>query len=396
METRLIAALAESVAGGQVNVSVLCREIGISRKHYYELRRRFIDGGAEAVLVGKSRRPRHSPGRLAPGIEERIVRWRKDLIENGWSAGPRTIRTHLGREGLDPLPATSTIHNVLRRHGLVDAQPHKRPRSAMVRFEYDAPNACWQLDGMETKLADGTMACILCVTDDHSRKTMNMLAAAGETTEAAWECTQAAIVMHGPPARMLTDRGNALNGHPTRQSEFRRRLRLRGIQPISSRGYHPQTCGKNERSHQDVITWLAARPAARTLEELQTLIDEYTELFNSWRPHQSIGDLTPDQRYNARPKAGPIGAVEPERCTVTTVRVSSRGEIRSGGTSIQLGRCWQGATVTVMRDDLNVVILSNHEVIRRLVIDPTKRYQGNGRPHPRGPKPHPRRVLPMS
>lgn len=395
METKLVAALAESVKG-PVNVAALCRDLGISRKHYYTLRRRFVDGGAEAVLTSRSRRPLHSPAQLDAGVEKRVVELRKELIGDGWSGGARTIRTHLRREGVLPLPAVSTVHAALRRNGLVVPAPHKRPRSAMIRFEYDAPNACWQLDGMVTHLADGTAVCVMCLIDDHSRKAMKLFAAEAETTEAAWACTDAAITEHGPPARMLTDRGTALNGHPARQSEFRTRLRAQGIQPISSRGDHPQTQGKDERSHQDLHTWLAARPAPDTITDLQALLDEFSEQFNSWRPHQALSDDTPDQRYYARAKAAPLGRTQPERCIVTTVIVSSRGEIRTGNHSIQIGRAWRGATVTVMREDLNLVILSNTEVIRRLVIDPTKRYQGNGRPHPRSPKPHPRRVSPLS
>jgi transposase InsO family protein len=391
----LIAALAESLKG-PVNVSALCREYEISRKHYYTLRRRFLAGGAEAVLTDRSCRPHHSPTQLDAAVEKRVVELRQQLIKDGWAGGARTIRTHLGREGVSSVPAISTIHAALVRNGLVVAQPQKRPRSATIRFEYDASNACWQLDGMVTHLADGTAVCVLCLIDDHSRKAMKLFAAAAETTEAAWACTHAAIAEHGPPARMLSDRGTALNGHPRRQSEFRTRLRVHGIQPISSRGDHPQTCGKNERSHQDLQTWLAARPAPKTIPDLQRLLDEFTELFNSWRPHQALGDDTPDQRYYARPKTGPLGRLEPERQIVTTVIVSSRGEIRSGDHSIQIGRSWQGAKVTVIREDLNIAILSETEVIRSLVIDPTKRYQGNGRPHPRGPKPHPRKVLPMS
>jgi transposase InsO family protein len=394
--TKLIAALAEVAAGRPVNVTALCLELKISRKHYYALKRRFDEGGVEAVVAGKSRRPLHCPAQLDGGVEDRIVALRKELIDDGWDAGARTIATHLTREGLDPVPVASTIHNVLRRRGLVVDAPQKRPRAAMTRFEYDAPNACWQLDGTETVLAGGTKVCVLEINDDHSRKKMKLLAAAAETTESAWECTGAAIEEHGPPARMLTDRGAALNGHPDRESVFRERLRRHGILPISSRGYHPQTCGKNERGHQSLHQWLAARPTAHTLPDLQHLLEEYTEAFNSWRPHQSLGDITPDQRYSATAKARPLGALAPERSTVTRIRVSGRGEVATGRFSIQVGRSWHGATVTVMREDLNVVILSNNEVIRRLVINPDHRYQGNGRPHPRSPKPHPRRVLPMS
>ena len=141
METKLIAALAESL-GGPVNVSALCRELGISRKHYYVLRRRFIEGGADLVLMSGSRRPHHSPAQLDVAVEKRVVELRKELIDDGWAGGARTIRTHLDREGVVPLPAISTVHSALCRNGLVVAQPQKRPRSALIRFEYDAPNAC--------------------------------------------------------------------------------------------------------------------------------------------------------------------------------------------------------------------------------------------------------------
>lgn len=395
METKLIAALAETVAGGKINVSALCAELGISRKHYYVLRRRFEAGGVEALLTRPSRRPGTSPGQTPAEVEDRIITLRKELIEQGWDGGARTIRDLLGREMPAP-PARSTIHRVLRRHGLVQDQPHKRPRSTLLRFEYDAPNACWQLDGMATHLADGTLVCVLDLLDDHSRKKIKLWAAAAETTEDAWACVAAGIQEHGAPARMLTDRGSALNGHPKRQSIFRERLRRLGVQPVSSRGYHPQTCGKNERSHQTLQAWLAARPAAHTLAELQQLLEQFTASFNSWRPHQALDGQTPDQRYTARPKAGPLGALEPERSTVTHVLVSGRGEVALHAYRIQVGREWTGARVTVLRDDLNVVILHDREVVRRLILDPDRRYQPNGRPRPYSPKPHPRRVLPMS
>jgi transposase InsO family protein len=395
MQTKLVAALAEST-GAKVNVSALCRELGVSRKHYYALKRRFAAGGVEAVLAGESRRPKTSPGQLPVAVEDEIVRWRKTLADDGWDAGARSIRFKLVQDGFGPLPAVSTIHRVLRRRGLVVDAPKKRPRAAMIRFEYLDPNGCWQLDGMEWPLADGTKACVLKVIDDHSRKVMGMRAAAGENLEDAWACISDAMDIHGPPVRALSDRGRALNGDPARQSQFRERLRRRGVQPISSRGYHPQTCGKTERSHQTLQRWLARQPPARSLEELQQLLDQFTEKFNTSRAHQALGGDTPQQRYTAKPKAAPPGAVTAERATVTTVLVSGRGEVASREHTIQVGRRWEGCRGTVMREDLNVVILSNQEVIRRLVIDPDKRYQGNGRPYPASPKPHPRKVLPMS
>jgi transposase InsO family protein len=394
MQTKLVAALAESASGGPLNVSLLCRELGISRKHYYELRRRFAAGGVEAIMTGQSRRPKSSPGQLAAAVEDQIVGWRKALTDDGWDAGARSIRFKLAQAGLQPLPAVSTIHRVLRRRGLVVDAPRKRPRAAMMRFEYLDPNGCWQVDGTEWKLLDGTPVTIIKVIDDHSRMVMGMRAAASENLDDAWRCLTDAMDIHGTPVRVLSDRGSAFNGHPDRQSQFRDRLRRRGVQPISSRGYHPQTCGKTERSHQTLQRWLTRRPA-HDLTELQALLDEFTNTFAA-RPHQGLNGQTPHQRYTAKPKAAPSGTITAERAIITTVTVNTRGAIRTGLYEIQLGRRWEGCRVTVIREDLNVVVLNDQEVIRRLVIDPDKRYQGNGRPHPRNSKPHPRRVLPTS
>lgn len=397
MQTKLAAVLAQDACGGRVNVSAVCRELAISRKHYYTLRRRFLDGGVEAIVAGRSRRPRNSPGLVAAAVEDEIVRWRKQLEDSGLDAGAQSIRHRLRRQGVSPLPATSTIHRALRRRDLVVDQPQKRPKAADRRFAYPDPNACWQIDGTEWVLASGAKVCIIKVIDDHSRVALAMRVSADpENLQDAWAALQAAIDRYGVPVRVLSDRGGALNGHPQRQSEFRRRLRRRGILPVSSRGYHPQTCGKTERSHQTMQKWLRARPAAGTVEELQQLLDTFIEIFNHDRPHQAHDGQTPMSVYTSKAKAVPSGIIIDTQPNVTHVKVSSRGEVCTGRHSIQLGRRWAGAKVTIIREDLNVTVMTNTEVIRKLVINPDIRYQANGRPYPPNPKPHPRRVLPMS
>jgi transposase InsO family protein len=396
MQTKLAAVLAEESAGRRVNVAALCRELGISRKHYYALRRRFAAGGVEAVTAGASRRPRHSPAQLSVELEDEIVRWRKRLDDDGLDAGARSIRYRLRRQGVSPLPAPATIHRALRRRGLVVDEPRKRPKAANRRFAYPDPNACWQIDGTEWRLADGRKVCIIKVIDDHSRALLGLRAAPrAENLEDTWTCVQQAMDRFGVPVRVLSDRGAALNGHPDRQSQFRSCLRRRGVLPISSRGYHPQTCGKTERSHQTLQRWLRKRPA-RDLAHLQALLDEFMDVFNNDRPHQAHDGAPPMSVYLARPKVAPSGILLDTRPIVNQVKVSARGEIRVGTYTVQLGRRWEGARVTVIREDLNLTVLNDTEVIRKLVINPDRRYQGNGRPYPASSKPHPRRVLPMS
>ena len=378
-------------------VTELCRLVGISRKTYYEWIGRFDPDDLEAFLTPASRRPRTSPGQVPLEIEDEILRLRKKLDEAGWDNGARSIRYRLERAGTDPfadtvlpwIPSVATINRILTRRGAVTLQPHKRPRSATGSFQYDAPNGCWQMDGTAYRLATGRMVMILKIIDDYSRALLMALAAISENLRDTKRCLQLAIDRHGAPAAMLTDRGAALNGDPNNASQFRDLVTSLGIEAISSRGHHPQTCGKNERSHQTMELWLQAQPTAADLPTLQQLVDRYQALFNDTRPHQALDGKTPNEQYLSLPKAV-AGDPHPARQTsISHVLVSAHGEVASGRQYIGVGRAWAGKRVTIVREDNHVTITHRGELIRNLDIDPTVRYQRTGKASRQPPKPSP-------
>lgn len=104
--------LTEPVRTGET-VADVCRRYGISRDTYYRYRRRYLAEGLDG-LEDRSRRPGTSPAQVSVEVEIRICDMRRDYPR--W--GARRIRAELAREGLDA-PAVSTIHQVLRRNGLV-------------------------------------------------------------------------------------------------------------------------------------------------------------------------------------------------------------------------------------------------------------------------------------
>ncbi|WP_372662845.1 integrase core domain-containing protein [Amycolatopsis kentuckyensis] len=83
-----------------------------------------------------------------------------------------------------------------------------------------------------------------------------------------------------------------------------RHLAELGITSIAATSHHPQTLGKYERVHQTLQKWLAARPSADTLTELQDLLVHYRQTYNN-RRHQSLDGDTPQQRYDARDAGAP-------------------------------------------------------------------------------------------
>src|SRR6201995_5742027 len=104
----------------------VCRDFGISRKTGYKIFDRYKAHGLEA-LSDRSRRPVCYANQLPPLVEGRSVRLK--AAKPHW--GARKIRELLVRrlDGDVRVPAKSTIHAVLDRHGLVKRAGGARHRA---------------------------------------------------------------------------------------------------------------------------------------------------------------------------------------------------------------------------------------------------------------------------
>ncbi|MBB3091591.1 DDE-type integrase/transposase/recombinase, partial [Nocardioides albus] len=199
-------------------VSTFCLEHGISRKSFYELRKRALVEGPAAVLEPRSRRPRSSPSKLSEQVKEQAIGVRAALEASGLDHGPISVHEKMRTMGLAQVPSTASLARIFREAGVARREPKKKPRSAWRRFVYPAPNACWQLDATEYVLAGGRRCVIFQLIDDHSRYALASHVASGETSEAAITVVNKAIAAHGVPQRLLTDNGAALN--PSRQGHI--------------------------------------------------------------------------------------------------------------------------------------------------------------------------------
>ena len=153
-----------------------------------------------------------------------------------------------------------------------------------------------------------------------------------------------------------------------------------------SRPYHPQTCGKVERFHQTQKKWLAAQPAAATLPVLQRQLDRFAAYYNTARPHRALARRTPAQAYADRPKAVPTGIKIPAHYRVRNDTIDSGGTVTLRHNSqlhhIGLGAAARGTHVTLLIDDLHIRIIRRDtgQLIRELILDPTRDYQPRGLP----------------
>ena len=367
--------------------SEVARDYKISRYWVQQLVKRYEAEG-EAAFTPRSRRPHTNPRAISLELEDRIVRLRKDLSKKGLDAGAETIRAHLATAGTDRLPSVSTIWRILTRRGFVTPQPRKRPKGAGKRFCAEQPNERWQADTTHWQLADGTGVEILNIIDDHSR--LDLLSRARVTTTGpdVLSSFRVAFRRYGIPTSVLTDNGAVFTGKPRRGGRvaLEIELDLLGVRLHHSRPYHPQTCGKVERFHQTQKKWLAAQPFPPTIADLQRQLDRFRRYYNTVRPHRALARHTPQQAFDARPKARPAKPSIPVHYRVRRDRIDSGGVITLRYDSqlrhIGVGREHRGKRVLALVADryLRIVDAENGELLRELTLDPAKDYQPLGRP----------------
>jgi transposase InsO family protein len=361
--------------------SEVARTYGVSRRWVVTLVQRYLAEG-DAGLEPRSRRPRHSPTRTPPEIEDEIVQIRKELAKAGYEAGAATIAFHLQRRH-GHTPAVSTIWRVLTARGFVTPQPHKRPKSSYVRFAAEQPNERWQADITHWALADGTDVEILNLIDDHSRLCLASTARPvfkGGHVDTAFRHTASA---YGDPASLLTDNAAVFTGRYRRLGWVKLEVTLneRGILFAHSRPYHPQTCGKVERFHQTLKRWLTTQPPARSIAELQAQLDRFRRYYNTVRPHRALGRHTPQEAYQARPKAVPTGTkLDDAGWRIRHDTVDAYGKLTLRHNSrlhhIGIGRRHARKPVLILVKDRHVRITApNGEVLRDFHLDPTRDYQ---------------------
>ena len=367
--------------------SAVARDYGITRFWVQTLVKRFTTEG-EAAFEPRSRRPHHNPRAVGLEVEDQIIRLRKQLSRRGLDAGAETIAAHLAVAGVSPMPAVSTIWRILSRRGFVTPQPQKRPRSSWRRFCAEQPNQRWQADITHWRLAEGLEVEILNILDDHSRVCIASIARRIFTGTQVWQVFLAASSRWGVPSEVLTDNGAVFTGKQRGEGRVALELQLglRGVRISHSRPYHPQTCGKVERFHQTLKKWLAVQPRPATVAGLQRQLNRFCTYYNTVRPHRALASRTPADAYAARPKSVPTGPVIPAHYRVRHDKIDRWGAVTLRHNSrlhhIGVGARLADTPVSLLIDDLHIRIIHRHtgELIRELILDPTRDYQPRGLP----------------
>jgi putative transposase len=327
-------------------MAVLCREFDISRKTGYKIFARYKDCGLEG-LTDRSRRPYRQANRLPFQIENFIVQLKRE--HSSWGA-PK-LRERLRRKHPDVrLPAISTVHAVLDRHGLVTRGRKARYKAEGTTLSRPTvPNDLWCADYKgEFMLADRRYCYPLTVTDFASRYLIGCEALANTRSEYAFTAFERVFKDFSLPRAIRTDNGvpfassHALFGLSKLSVWW---LRL-GIQLERIRPGNPQQNGRHERMHL-TLKQEATKPAARNLLQQQGKFDQFIRCYNEERPHQALNMRCPAELYSpsTRPYQG-IGELEYPMHDFT-ITVTACGRICIGTRKINLSTVFAGHNVGV-------------------------------------------------
>ena len=324
----------------------LCARYRISRPTGYLWLARYQASGV-AGLEPRSSAPRTCPHQTPSDVEASILAARRRL---GW--GAKKLRRWLqDHQPLVAWPARSTINDILDRHGMLRKQRRRSDwaHPGGVPLTSAAPNDVWPADFKgQFRTGDGRYCYPLTVTDHYSRRVLVCRGLLAITVAEAQAVFQRAFRDYGLPRAIRTDNGMPFTG-PGLQGLSSLNVRWMQLQIVHQRIRPgcPQANGTQERMHRE-LKRETARPPAATARAQQRRFDVFQQRYNAERPHEALGDCTPDSLWVPSPRRYPEGRLTPHYPGHVEVRrVSRGGTIQWRGDLIFLSEVLRGEDVAL-------------------------------------------------
>jgi len=277
---------------GKYTITELCKNFEISRPTAYKLISRFEKEGFEG-LKERSRTPNNHPNSTSKNIVDGILKLKKKHPR--W--GAKKIRKLMFNDFTEnEIPSVVTVHNILKKHGLVC--PQKRLRRVKPVYPIFNPKECnevWSADYKGKFLMGNKIYCHpLTIADSKSRFLFTAKGHYKETLKNAKAEFTKVFRIYGIPKQLHTDNGSPFGSvraiqRFTRLSYWFIEL---GITPVFSDPAHPEQNGRHERMHRDLKA-ACAKPSAYDLKAQQRRLNHFVKEYNHIRPHEALGMETP-------------------------------------------------------------------------------------------------------
>ncbi|HPD07174.1 MAG TPA: IS3 family transposase [Candidatus Bipolaricaulis sp.] len=241
-------------------------------------------------------RPREDEGKLTDKIRE--LAWEHPAY------GYRRIAVLLWRE----MPTFGKGRSLLREGSQVDVKrvhriwkqeglqvPRRKPRKRRmgpkgeVTLRPERPNQLWTYDFLEDRTEDGKKLRILTVLDEYTRECLNITVGTSIPADKVIGILDWLFLTRGVPEHLRSDNGPEFVARAVQGW-----LNENGCQTIyitpGSPWENPYIESFHDKLREECLTNLSI-----SVRETQEVVEAWREEYNVYRPHSSLGYLTPEE-----------------------------------------------------------------------------------------------------
>jgi len=221
------------------------------------------------------------------GLRERLLELARERPRWGY----RRLHVVLRREGY--AVNHKRIHRLYRREGLMVRRRWRKRIAAGMRVPLPVPsqaNERWSLDFVSDQLSDGRVFRTLNIVDDFTRECLAIEVDTSLSGVRVARVLESLCVERGRPKTLVMDNGPELTSKALDAWAYANGIELHFIQP----GKPVQNAfveSFNGRFRDECLNehWFFS------LNEARTVIEDWRIDYNEYRPHSSLGELTPEQ-----------------------------------------------------------------------------------------------------
>lgn len=281
------------------NARLTCRYFGISPQTFYRWKRRYNPYHLES-LEDRSRRPKHLRQPIAPlelvlavqRLREQYPRWGKDklvvlLHQEGYQVSTSMVGRIIGR-----LKDRGVLREPVRNHVSAHKRVFKRPYAIRRPKEYvvSQPGDLVELDTLDIRPLPGMVLKHFTARDIVCRWDVVEIYSRATASTAAHFLDKLERRMPFPLGAIQVDGGSEFEAIFEEECH-KRDIRLFVLPPRS-----PKLNGHVERAHRThTEEFYEIVESCFDISELRAALSEWERVYNTVRPHQALGYLTPLQ-----------------------------------------------------------------------------------------------------
>jgi putative transposase len=258
-------AIQHAVENGMCKTAQACRALQLARSSFCQ----------KSVMSEENRRKRQA-----------IL----DTSERHPRYGYRRVTAVLKREGMGV--GKTRVQRIRREEGLQVRKKQRKTRryvgSEAVRQRAEYRNHVWSWDFVHDQTDHGSRFRILSLIDEYTRECLTLIPRWSMGAHEVVEYVASAMRQYGCPEHIRSDNGPEFIAYAVQDWLKEHKIRAAYIRPVS-----PWEQAFIESFHDKLRDELLNREIFTSLREAEVLLDEWRKEYNEFRPHSSLGNMTP-------------------------------------------------------------------------------------------------------